>query len=374
MLIEIGCTRISHVDSGNEEYLSLVLPLNQKEQIVCFSEIMDSLCYIPLETKEQCLIGSVDKLLLAEDDKFIVVDKDIASAIFIYDKSGSFIRQIGRRGLGDFEYVTIGDVTYGYGYIYVWDNSRKNILKYSMEGDLVNTWDFNYTAYSVCCIDEDVLAFCCDYTPNYLLSMEDSSPSLLIYDIKKQKIYTDLFFDSDMSATAYFSSLNNLYLGNLYLPLNDTIYKIDREKVNRKYVFQYSDHYLKNKNDYILKSKNSMISANEAEEAYLNGMYPHLITYFECDSVDVFFMRMSNYLYYGFYYPSIGYYREASSKVNPVQNDIDKIAVFSPRCSCGNIIFSLVDPADLLEHKNSFLGEIEKDSNPIIVKMYMKVK
>lgn len=251
LLTGIGCTQISHVDSGDKESLSLSLPLNQKEQIVHFSEIIDSLCYIPLETKEECLIGSVDKLLLAEDDKFIVVDKEIASAIYIFDKKGSFIRRIGHQGLGDSEYVTIGDVTYGYGYIYIWDNSRKSILKYSIEGDLVKTWNFNYTAYSICCIDEDVLAFCCDYTPNYSLSVDECSPSLLIYDIRKQEISKDLFFDSDMSATAYYSSLNNLYQGNLYLPLNDTIYKVENKKVNRKYVFQYSDHYLKNKNDYI---------------------------------------------------------------------------------------------------------------------------
>lgn len=117
-----------------------------------------------------------------------------------------------------------------------------------------------------------------------------------------------------------------------------------------------------------------MISADEAEEAYQHGMYPHLITYFECDSVDVFFMRMSDYLYYGFYYSSRGYYRESSSERNPVVNDIDEIAVFSPRCTRGNVIFSLVDPAKLLEHKNSFSKEIAEDDNPIVVKMYMKVK
>lgn len=57
------------------------------------------------------------------------------------------------------EYIKIEDVTYGYGFIYVWDSVQKKVLKYSENGDFLDSYKFDYTAYSLCCINENLLSF-----------------------------------------------------------------------------------------------------------------------------------------------------------------------------------------------------------------------
>ena len=145
------------------------LKLYQKENIIRLSEIADSIHYISLETSDSCLIGAIDKILRTDNSDIIVVDKDVASSIFVFNDEGRFKCRIGTRGLGMAEYIKIEDVTYGYGFIYVWDSVQKKVLKYSENGDFLDSYKFDYTAYSLCCINENLLSFCCDYTPNYSL-------------------------------------------------------------------------------------------------------------------------------------------------------------------------------------------------------------
>lgn len=375
LLIYIGVSCNRKVEPNDSSlYTSIQLPLAQKEQIISLSEITDSIVYVPLETNDQCLIGSIDKLLVTDDHNYIVVDKDIAASVFLFDSNGSFIRKIGNRGEAKNEYLTLEDVTYENDQIYIWDSAQKKVLVYSAKGSFIQHFRFDYTAHSLCCLGKDLFAFCCGYTPNQALYTNGCYPSTLIYDRAKNETTGKLFFDASISPAAYTSVLNNLYQANLYLPLNDTIYKItEGGNITRNYVLAYDEKYLQNKQAYIERSKTGRLSANEAEQAYLKGMYPHLITYFPCDNVHVFFMRMADYLYYGFYYPNTQTYKEASSRnMLPVKNDIDGIGVFSPRCSKGNILYNLVEPSELSEKENCLKKQIAEDNNPIIAKLYMK--
>lgn len=372
----LGCKRNVYEQT---DCIRIELPLKQKENKISLSEIVDSIRYIPLETKNECLIGNIDKILLTDENEYLIVDKEISSSIYLFDESGAFLNKIGNRGGASSEYVTIEDVSYCNGNVYVWDSSSRKILIYSKEGGFVSSFDFDYIAYSMVAISEDKFAFCCDYAPNRKLGKKDKYPSLIVYNKNKKEVFSYLFFDSTLSPYAYQATLNNLCNNNLYLPLNDTIYKITDAELKRKYVLCYTEGYVKNKKSYIEKSQTENITTDEAIESYNKDKFPHLITYFECGKIDVFFMRMCDYLYYGFYYPDSGIYRECSAmKEYPVVNDIDDIAMFSPRYSKENILYSLVEPSRLLESEVSLVEllrkkmRLQEDSNPVIVKMFMK--
>lgn len=211
------------------------------------------------------------------------------------------------------EYIKIEDVTYGYGFIYVWDSVQKKVLKYSENGDFLDSYKFDYTAYSLCCINENLLSFCCDYTPNYSLYKDKKYPSVIYFNTAENEIAGYLYFNEDVNNLAYTSTLNNLYDKNLYLPLNDTIYRLDADLISAKCILKYDDKYLLYKNEYIERSYTERMTVNDAEEACNKGKFPQLITYFSCDSVHLLFMRMNGFLYSGFYYPDTKEYKEASS-------------------------------------------------------------
>ena len=166
------------------------------------------------------MIGAIDKILRTDNSDIIVVDKDVASSIFVFNDEGRFKCRIGTRGLGMAEYIKIEDVTYGYGFIYVWDSVQKKVLKYSENGDFLDSYKFDYTAYSLCCINENLLSFCCDYTPNYSLYKDKKYPSVIYFNTAENEIAGYLYFNEDVNNLAYTSTLNNLYDKNLYLPLN----------------------------------------------------------------------------------------------------------------------------------------------------------
>lgn len=347
------------------------LPLERDEHVIKLSEVADSIRYVPLETTDSCLIGSIDKLLCTEAGRFVVVDKEIASAVYLFDADGRFLNRIGSRGQGHGEYIQIEDVTCGGGYVYIWDSNLNKGLKYTEQGKLSAEWKFDYTAYSIHCLREDLLAFACDYTPNFSLERGGKYPSLLIYDAASDKLSADLFFDEEMDGTGYALTLNNLVDGNLYLPLNDTLYSVGTEGVSARYVLQYADRYRKNKEEYIRRTRTEPMTADKAEEAFAQGAYPHLITYLACDSVSMLFLRMQGYLYYGFYYPRTGVYKEASSKKWPVVNDLDERFMFAPRCAVGDRAFCVAEPAAFLKDGKDSLS-IREEDNPVIVEVFMK--
>ena len=285
---------------------------------------------------------------------------------------GRFLNRIGSRGQGYGEYIHIEDVTCGNGYVYVWDSNLNKVLKYSEQGEPVDEYKFEYTAYSMYCMGEDLLAFGCDYTPNPSLRHEDAYPSLLLYDAASDSLRTALYFDEAVNSAGYLTTLNNLAGGNLYLPLNDTLYVVDKTGVSAHYVLSYAERYAKNKEEYVRRCRTEPMTTDAAEEDFNQGAYPHLITYLGCDSVSLLFMRMQEQLYYGFYYPHTGTYKEASSSRQwPVVNDLDNRFLFSPRCVEGNRAFCVAEPSAFLKDGEDSMPMGEED-NPIIVEVFLK--
>lgn len=367
----VSCTSPKH-RAVVSDVVAIDLPLQRGEHLINLSEVADSVHYIPLETNDSCLIGSIDKLLLTEEGCFIVVDKEIASAVYVFGADGRFLNRIGSRGQGYGEYIHIEDVTCGNGYVYVWDSNLNKVLKYSEQGEPVDEYKFEYTAYSMYCMGEDLLAFGCDYTPNPSLRHEDAYPSLLLYDAASDSLRTALYFDEAVNSAGYLTTLNNLAGGNLYLPLNDTLYVVDKTGVSAHYVLNYAERYAKNKEEYVRRCRTEPMTADAAEEDFNQGAYPHLITYLGCDSVSLLFMRMQEQLYYGFYYPHTGTYKEASSSRQwPVVNDLDNRFLFSPRCVEGNRAFCVAEPSVFLKDGEDSMPIGEED-NPIIVEVFLK--
>lgn len=103
------------------------------------SMVEDSVLMIPLETREDCLIGEVTKLIYQND--LIYVADEISKSIFVFDLSGKFVTKVHSPGNGPGEYVNItGFVVYGDDII-IYDHMMGRLFFYDANGQFIRDKD-----------------------------------------------------------------------------------------------------------------------------------------------------------------------------------------------------------------------------------------
>ena len=105
-LVLLGGCRDRDTDSGDV----LTLAVNEKSDdgAIDLAQIVDSVTYVPLETKPESLVGTrIIRVLFADDLVFVVSVFFTGSKILIFDTNGKHLRTISRRGRGPGEYLNI---------------------------------------------------------------------------------------------------------------------------------------------------------------------------------------------------------------------------------------------------------------------------
>ena len=147
--ISILCICLTSCNQSNNKQI--------ESNIIDFDNLSDSefeikdIEYIPLETKEYCLLGDINKIIY-KNDKFYILDSHQNKGVYIFDKDGKFISSINKQGEGAGEYIEIIDMDVdNENNIYVADNAQSNIIKYA-QADPDN--------YEVIHVGEHFLEFC----------------------------------------------------------------------------------------------------------------------------------------------------------------------------------------------------------------------
>lgn len=111
-----------------------VLNIDQATRIDSFklSTMFDSVQIITLDRSADALIGNIDRIEIV-DGYIILLDKNIAKKIFVFNQKGEYIRQIGNSGQGKGEYISSADFTLDriQKHIFILDRQPKKIHKYS---------------------------------------------------------------------------------------------------------------------------------------------------------------------------------------------------------------------------------------------------
>ena len=111
-LLLLSCGEAAHTPSTR------TLQVNLKEASpVGWQELFARMEVIPLETNDNCLLMSIDKIRAYKDSLYVFDER--REALYVFGKGGGFVRQISRRGQGPGEYTRISD--------FVLDNERKEI-------------------------------------------------------------------------------------------------------------------------------------------------------------------------------------------------------------------------------------------------------
>jgi hypothetical protein len=169
------------------------------------SAIFKNVKTVILEEHDYAVIGMISELQVFED-KIFILDNFFAKKLFVFDKSGKFIRQIGSQGQGPGEYSSIDDfcINGEKREIYLSDDNGR-VFAYSLDtGKYLNTVRFSPDESSC-----NYLAYCNGklYTAIIPHDYRKKSNLLLELDLKtgEQKEYLD--------ADTYNCGWNRMYFG-----------------------------------------------------------------------------------------------------------------------------------------------------------------
>jgi hypothetical protein len=206
---------------------------NQRE--VPVSEIAEKIEYVVLETSKESLLGRILDMKVTKDFIFI---QHHNGALAQFDRTGSFIRYIGRLGRGPEEYIMIREFSIDEKNrrIYIQSNYNRIIQIYSFDGEQTGSFNFNED-YGFIVWSRDSLFMCFREptrgTEEFVFTERNSKGEILQY------VRNNFFWQNDnaMSYVLMNSDINVYYRLNNRLHFkgwyNDTIYTYDG---NNKFV------------------------------------------------------------------------------------------------------------------------------------------
>jgi len=132
MIILISCSKSHNSDE------MIKIDLSQFKKNINYSEFVDSISYIQLETNDSCLISEIEYLYVVNDEIFI---KDMkGGGILRFDNHGRYLAKINKFGSGPGEFNRIHnfDIDKTQKNIYIYDDLRKNLLRYTFDGKFLS--------------------------------------------------------------------------------------------------------------------------------------------------------------------------------------------------------------------------------------------
>jgi hypothetical protein len=136
-----------------------------------YSEIVDSVKYVHLETTGESLVGRINQL--HKDDSLLFILDKKQKSIFIFDDRGRYRNKINHIGRGPGEYISITsfDIDEDRKEICLLDDMQQKILRYTYKGEYLNEIVYKQSTLirSIACLGSDYICF----TPDYLSRTRD---------------------------------------------------------------------------------------------------------------------------------------------------------------------------------------------------------
>lgn len=103
------------------------------------SRFIDSCVFIPLETSDAALIGNITQIEVCNDRYYILDEK--TEKLKVFDYKGKFLFDIGKKGQGSGEYLSINSffVNAKENKVGIFDPSRLAVHEYNLEGKFLQT-------------------------------------------------------------------------------------------------------------------------------------------------------------------------------------------------------------------------------------------
>ncbi|GAL89705.1 6-bladed beta-propeller [Jejuia pallidilutea] len=134
-LFLINCKKDQKVIVENQKRILLKNSFSQKP--LMFSEIIDSITYVKLETSKKCIVGEIQKIINYKN-RFYIHDRKTKSILWFTSK-GEYLNKIRQIGKGPGEYLNISEFFILNDRIHIYDNRLRKIFLFSIEGEFINS-------------------------------------------------------------------------------------------------------------------------------------------------------------------------------------------------------------------------------------------
>ncbi len=205
-----------------EDFNSLISP-------VYVTNIATNIEYVPLDSRSEILkrVGSI-----ATSKSHIAISDGLRCILF--DKQGNYITQIGSKGRGPGEYVSISEIKFFKDHNII-IQSGMNFLIYDLDGTFIRSFTLDIDSAKRPIISwsviQDSLIFC--KIPNFT-GGERYKAAILNAQGETLRLFRNwMFWDQKVEYFGTDDSYANLYQmrGDIYIKevMNDTLYKVDNE-------------------------------------------------------------------------------------------------------------------------------------------------
>jgi len=124
---------------------SVIIRAEKGLESVKASDIIEEVRYIPLETTSESLIGAYTNIIV-HNDRIFILDWIISESLFIFDLNGKFLKKLGQKGGGPEEFGQVSgfSISKENNYIILYDNWKRRMMYYDLNGDFLKKTDVLY--------------------------------------------------------------------------------------------------------------------------------------------------------------------------------------------------------------------------------------
>ena len=261
----------SNASSSNMSYSEdgvTVIPMNaQQGDVLNLSDFAESIELIPLETRDDCLIGWIPEIIATKNHYVLIsgIGPTDFQHLYVYDKKGKFIRQISSRGQGGEEFLevrdfdVIGDSIIKMGDVYA-------LRTFNLEGKQLSSKRIDGTVEEIVSMKGKTIMF-------KAANREAKSAENLLYHYDEKDVFQQSFFEVPYMASriaSFFINPRALTRDDefvyFHFPYDNYIYKIDAETLvyspmykvdygNRTFTWDMFDENVASVKDWVTQSK-----------------------------------------------------------------------------------------------------------------------
>lgn len=376
-----SCNHYQTVDRNNvktNDTIDFSNGLNLHDNLK-LSQIVESVNYYPIPTKDDYLIGKINKLMVT-DSMFVILDKDITRAVFLHSKNGEKTYCIHKHGNGPEEYINLCDVSYNSqtSEVGIHCNIKKKILYYSVDGQYLRGENIFYTAYAAQPIGNNILLHT-EFKEHPELEENGRFPNLIFLNREhpQESQYQDYYRGPVNRAIVWSSgcwishwkdtlSIKPDHCNIVYHCTNNSIYPahfLDFGKYNIN-------------SSYWEIAKNSQTTNKKMQQFYQTVEMYEIIRYLESERYIYFTVKQNDKNY------SVIYSKRSKKKYafEYIQDDIELYASFNPKAIFDDKLYFVLKAYHLplmREYKKNssvrdILDTVQENDNPVIIEVKLK--
>jgi len=294
LLSLLGCRDRSMAAYDKESNLPIIVDLEPSVlETIYLEDLIDSVWYIPLETKENSVIGKITKVLFTKE-KIFICDAEITHSIFCFNHSGKALFVIRDRGRGPGQYLTLTgfDVDTLNREVVIYDAQQRAFLKYDFSGGFVSKHIHGYVFDDFRILDDSRAIAYSQYIPNPSLKDQENS-TVFIFNYKTRKPEsTFLSYNGSLDLFSKIQGLLNYVSSNemdhyFYDYLTNSIYSFRNNKFSKDWQLDYGRKNIPNEfwADATFDSHLEQINAGnfcggvinfQVLEKWVIGLFPYL--------------------------------------------------------------------------------------------------